>query len=85
MSMHKTNTFDEPQGNQLPAADTGNASNPTPHAHQTPSNDQQLLNKKAETYLRESGNIEDMPDPQEEENAAETMEQKGKSALGNDQ
>jgi hypothetical protein len=29
-------------------------------------NSKQLLNKKAEKYLREGGNIEDMPDPEEE-------------------
>ena len=53
------------------AADTGNASNPTPH-HEPVSN-KQLLNEKAEKYLRESANIEDMPDAQEQQEADETM------------
>lgn len=29
--------------------------------------DKQLLDKKAEEYLRESGNIEDYPNPEEED------------------
>lgn len=58
--------------NKLPEADTGNASNPSPHdTSMEPTVDKQLLNKKAETYLREAGNIEDMPDPQEQQEAAE--------------
>lgn len=60
--------------NKLPAADTGNASNPTPHdKRMEPQTDEQLLNKKAEKYLRESANIEDEPDPQDELNAEETI------------
>ena len=51
--------------------DTGNASNPTPH-HEPVSN-KQLLDEKAETYLRESGNIEDMPDAQEQQEAEDAM------------
>ena len=60
--------------NKLPAADTGNASNPTPHdKRMEPTSDKQLLNKKAEKYLRESANIEDEPDAQDELNADETI------------
>ncbi len=33
---------------------------------------EQLLNKKAEEYLRESGNIEDLPDAEEIEDAEKT-------------
>ena len=32
-----------------------------------PGNERQLLDKKAEEYLREGGTIEDMPNPKEEE------------------
>ena len=58
----------EPSGepDQLPVADTGNASNPTPHEGETEPVGNQVLGKKAEKYLRESANIEDVPDPQEE-------------------
>ena len=45
-------------------APTGNASNPSPDIDNTTSN--QLLDEKAETYLRESANIEDMPDANDE-------------------
>lgn len=51
---------------QTGTADTGNASNPsqdTERFHAPPGS--QLLNEKAEKYLREAGNIEDMPDAQE--------------------
>ena len=40
-----------------------------------PEDRHQLLDEKAETYLREAGNIEDMPDPQEELEAEETEEE----------
>ena len=55
-------------------AETGNASNPSPKNI----NDQrvsrnQLLDEKAEKYLRESANIEDEPDAQDQEDADETM------------
>ena len=65
----------QPQKGHMPAADTGNASNPSPHSNNwQPDTPGQLLDKKAETYLREGSNIEDMPDPQEELNAEETMD-----------
>jgi hypothetical protein len=54
------------------AINTGNASNPEPAIAAKKPN--QLLHKKAEKYLRESGNIEDYPDAQDEE---EAEEQKG--------
>lgn len=49
-----------------PPANTGNASNPAPDPQAEPNNGNQLLDKKAEKYLRESGTIEDLPDAQEE-------------------
>ena len=61
--------------NQLPAADTGNASNPSPHnSKMEPVSDEQLLNERAEKYLRESANIEDEPDAQDQEDADEVIE-----------
>jgi hypothetical protein len=43
---------------------TGNASNPSPRNDSEPNSDQ-LINKKGEKYLREGGNIEDLPDAEE--------------------
>jgi hypothetical protein len=50
------------------AAATGNASNPAPEA-ELAGNKRQLIDKKGEKYLREAGNIEDMPDVEDEEEA----------------
>jgi hypothetical protein len=59
-------------------ADMGNASNPSPEESiQPPGNTNQYLNKQAEKYLREAGNIEDMPDAEEQKDVDETIE-KGK-------
>jgi hypothetical protein len=59
---------------KLAAADTGNTSNPSPHKNEMkPVSDEQLLNKKAEKYLRESANIEDEPDPQDQQDADEAI------------
>lgn len=58
---------------KLPDAETGNASNPSPQNNETQPSTDQLLDKKAEKYLREAGNIEDMPDAQEEEDMDRTV------------
>jgi hypothetical protein len=60
-----------PENNSKPLnpqpASTGNSSNPSPRRSSEPNNSQ-LLDDKAEKYLREAGNIEDMPDVEDEEN-----------------
>ena len=56
-------------------ANTGNASNPLPTDLQT-NNTNQLLDKKAEKYLRESGNVEDMPDAEDEQEMNDDRENK---------
>jgi hypothetical protein len=62
------------QDQHLPQADTGNASNPSPHNKgMEPASNNQLLNEKAEKYLRESANIEDEPDPQDQFDADEVV------------
>ena len=61
MSRNQNNNSKE----RLPKADTGNASNPSPHDEGMEPAGNQLLGEKAETYLREAGNIEDMPDAQD--------------------
>lgn len=58
---------------KAPEADTGNASNPSPHDKSWDPVKEQLLNDKAETYLRESGNIEDEPDAQDEFDAEQAI------------
>lgn len=52
-------------------AQTGNASNPSPLPTGAQPPSEQLLPPKSETYLREGGNIEDMPDAQDEQAAEE--------------
>jgi hypothetical protein len=64
---------DKNNNQKLPAADTGNASNPSPHKNKMPASDDQLLNEKAEKYLRESANIEDEPDAQDQAEADEVI------------
>ena len=59
---------------RMPPASYGNASNPSPHNEETePVSDNQLLDKKAENYLRESANIEDVPDAEDQQEADETL------------
>jgi hypothetical protein len=59
---------------KLPAAETGNASNPSPHDEKMePAHNNQLLNEGAEKYLRESASIEDYPDPEDQSNADEII------------
>lgn len=66
MTDEKNNDFPGSEGAKAPPANTGNASNPSPQDDgRTASPGSRLLNEKAEKYLREAGNIEDMPDAQE--------------------
>jgi hypothetical protein len=59
---------------RMPPASYGNASNPSPHNEDMePVSDNQLLDKKAETYLRESANIEDVPDAEDQQEADESL------------
>ena len=60
----------------MPAADTGNASNPSPHKGDSVPEGTQLIDKKGEKYLRESANIEDEPDAQDQQDMDDTF--KGK-------
>lgn len=70
----KDNSFNtnEPK---IPAADAGNASNPSPANEVARCPEDQLLNDKAEKYLRESGNIEDLPDARDQQETDETLQQ----------
>jgi hypothetical protein len=63
-------------GEQMPAADYGNASNPSPHnSAAEPPAENQLLDERAEKYLREVASIEDVPDAQDQQDMDETIEQ----------
>lgn len=57
---------------KLPAADMGNASNPSPDNAQQKEGGQ-LLNNKAEKYLREAANIEDLPDAEDQQDMDEAL------------
>jgi hypothetical protein len=73
-SDHKNQSASEKE--KMPSAETGNASNPSPENETNSDDDRQLLGKKAEKYIRESGNIEDMPDAQDEYDADKNMARK---------
>jgi hypothetical protein len=62
---------------KLPVADTGNASNPSPD-NEPQKEGGQLLDNKAEKYLREVANIEDLPDAQDQQDMDETLSQENK-------
>jgi len=65
-------TAQQDQG--LPPAETGNASNPSPHnKNMEPVSNNQFLDERAEKYLRESANIEDEPDSQDQQDADEVF------------
>jgi hypothetical protein len=71
---NKNKTMDD---GKLPRAETGNASNPSPRNSNTePAGNNQLFSKKAEGYLREAGNIEDMPDARQQEDADNRIHEK---------
>jgi len=62
-----------------PGPDAGNASNPAPHNREMePNNNNQLFGDTAEKYLRESGNIEDIPDAQDQHDADEMIKKQNK-------
>ena len=63
---------------KLPVADTGNASNPSPHNEKMEPAHNQLLDEKGEKYLREVASIEDLPDPQEEQEADEIIQKENR-------
>ncbi len=60
---------------KMPPANSGNASNPSPVNEMEQTGNNQLLDEKAEKYLRESASIEDMPDEQDWQDAEKTLKQ----------
>lgn len=57
----------------LPAAGTGNASNPSPHNATEPQKNQ-LLDERAEKYLREVSSPEDYADAEDAQEMDQTLE-----------
>jgi hypothetical protein len=74
MKTDPQHTPDSPEGEKPQAADYGNASNPSPHPDTAPASNQ-LLDERAGKYLREAGNIEDVPDAQEQLDMDKTIDQ----------
>ena len=67
MAEHNTGSGKEKPG-------TGNASNPAPHQTGYRHFDQnQVIPGQAEKYLREAGNIEDLPDATDQQDMEETI------------
>lgn len=64
-------------GKQMPSGvNIGNASNPAPDDDSfSPSPGNQLLDEKAEKYLREVASPEDYPDAQDEQEMNETLKE----------
>ncbi len=54
-------------------AQSGNASNPSPQDDRTEPTSNQLLDEKADKYLREVASIEDMPDAQDQQDMDDTI------------
>ncbi len=75
------NTPSEPFG----PAETGNASNPSSNAGANAPNSNQLLDEKAEKYLRESAPVEDYPDEQDWEEANKIIDGEKEKGTSNDQ
>lgn len=63
----------QPGEQKLPTTTPGNASNPPANGDSEEQNTQ-LLDAGAEKYLREGGNIEDMPDEDDWQNADDDSE-----------
>ena len=69
------------ENSKMPSVNTGNASNPAPDDDSlSPSPGSQLLDEKAEKYLREVASIEDVPDAQDQKEMDEILHKdKGES------
>ena len=73
-----------PKQEAFPPANIGNASNPAPNEDVGAPNENQLIDKKGEKYLREVAAPEDYPDEQDWEEAAKIIEkEKGEGDKGN--
>ena len=74
MPNEQTNHSPDPGGSGRPSVNTGNASNPAPQDDSpAPSDGAQLLDEKAEKYLREVASIEDVPDARDQQEMNEVL------------
>lgn len=74
MSDEQNRNAEGPIDDKAPSVNTGNASNPAPDDDSLyPSPGNQLLNEKAEKYLREVASIEDVPDALDQKEMDETL------------
>ena len=73
MDMDKKNNSNTGEEGRMPPASYGNASNPSPHDEEAGPAGNQLLDERAEKYLRESANIEDVPDAEDQQEADDTL------------
>lgn len=80
MQPDKNTPSANPEDSGFPAADYGNASNPSPHNEAPEEGENQLLDKHAEKYLREVASIEDVPDAQDQQEMDETIAQEKDAA-----
>lgn len=79
MSHEKNRNDGGPIDDKAPSVNTGNASNPAPDDDSLyPSPGAQLLDEKAEKYLREVASIEDVPDAQDQKEMDETLQKEQK-------
>jgi hypothetical protein len=78
MQLSPTNEPGNTEDSKFPPAPSGNASNPSPQ-QDVPAGNNQLLDEKAEKYLRESASIEDLPDEQDWEEANKIIEKEKKA------
>ena len=79
MADEEKRTTPGPEDAKAPSVNTGNASNPAPDDDSlSPSPGSQLLDAKAEKYLREVASIEDVPDAQDQKEMDETLQENKK-------
>lgn len=71
MPLQPNETKPKPAG-EAASAESGNASNPPSQVGAAAPQNAQTLPKEAETYLREAGNIEDLPDANDGDQMEET-------------
>jgi hypothetical protein len=65
---------------KMPLAETGNASNPSPqNPDLEPAGNNQLLDERAEKYLREVASPEDYPDEQDWQDADKVLNENRKT------
>lgn len=79
ITMTTTPNSGQSEENKLPTTSTGNATNPPLKDEQLePANNNQLIDERGEKYLRETANLEDYPDAQDDQVMDETIKRQNK-------